>query len=230
MTNKWGLKHDPSSIMALIIKKNRLEIFKRDEPHLGNFWIDFANKKMVYRIKSCLLKKEAIRKAVGIKDNYHPNVLDATAGLGKDAFILAALGCQVCMIERNPIIAALLDDALQRNYKNHTINTLLKKKMSLIYDSSFNIIKILKLKPDIIYLDPMYPISKKNTVKKDMYFLRSLIGNDQDSEKLLKLSRKFSKKRVIVKRPRHANYLSGIKSTFSILSRKHRFDIYSPLQ
>ncbi|MCW5196798.1 class I SAM-dependent methyltransferase, partial [Buchnera aphidicola (Pemphigus obesinymphae)] len=120
--NKWGLEHDSSSIMALIIKQDRLEIFKRDEPHLGNFWIDFAHKKMEYRIKNCFLKKEAIRKAVGIKKNYYPNVLDATAGLGKDAFILAALGCQVCMIERNPIVAALLNDALQRNYKNHTIN------------------------------------------------------------------------------------------------------------
>lgn len=216
--------------MALIIKQDKLEIFKRDEPHLGNFWIDFAHKKMVHRTKNCLLKKEAIRKAVGIKQNYYPNVLDATAGLGRDAFILAALGCQVCMIERNPIMAALLDDALQRNYKNHMINTLLKKKMSLIYDSSFKIIKMLKLKPDIIYLDPMYPITKKNIVKKDMYFLRSLIGTDPDSEKLLKLSRKFSKKRVIVKRPRHANYLTGIKSTFSIISKKHRFDVYSPLQ
>ncbi|CAL4044089.1 class I SAM-dependent methyltransferase [Buchnera aphidicola] len=227
--DKWGLEHDQNALMALIIKNNRLEIFKRDEPNLGNFWIDFAHKKLIYRIQSQVLKKEAIAKAIGIKKNNYLNVVDATAGLGKDALVLTALGCKVCMIERNPIVAALLEDALKRNYPYNNINLLLKEKMSLIYASSLSILKKLKYKPDVTYLDPMYPITKKNMVKKDMYFLRLLIGEDKDSGDLLTLARKCSKKRVIVKRQLYAPYLSGIKTKNAIISKKHRFDIYSPL-
>ena len=227
--NKWGFEHDKKSLIALIIKNDRLEVFKRDEPNLGNFWIDFSHKKLIYRIQSNLLKKEAIAKAIGIKNNYHPNILDATAGSGRDAFILSALGCKVCMVERNPIIAALLDDGLKRNYKNNKINILIKEKMNLIYESSFNVFKILKSKPDIVYLDPMYPILKKNMPKKNVNFLRLLIGKDADAENLLELARKCSKKRVIVKRPRYGPYLSGLKTTYTIFSKKNRFDIYSPL-
>src|SRR5580765_3087707 len=145
---KWNLEDDDTSIMALVIKDNRLELCKRDEPKFNNFFIDFTQKKLLYRIHNCLFKKEAIVKAIGIKKNYFPNILDATAGLGKDAFILSALGCQVCMVERNPIISALLDDGLKRAYNHTTIGTWIKKRMQLINQSSFNLFNINYPKPD----------------------------------------------------------------------------------
>ncbi|HMI76949.1 MAG TPA: class I SAM-dependent methyltransferase [Buchnera sp. (in: enterobacteria)] len=215
--------------MALVITDNRLELCKRDEPNFKNFFIDFTQKKFLHRIKSHYLKKEAIAKAIGIKKNYFPNVLDATAGLGKDSFILSALGCQVYMMERNPVISALLDDGLKRAYKNYIIGTWIKKRITLIHRSSFDMLNINFPIPDIIYLDPMYPYQKKSSLsKKENYFLRLLIGLDKDSDRLLLLARRLAKKRVIVKRPRFANFLSGIKTTSTIFSKKHRFDIYLP--
>lgn len=214
--------------MSLIIKDHRLELCKRDEPHFKNFFIDFTQKKLLYRIKNNALKNEAIAKAVGVKKNYFPTILDATAGLGKDAFVLSSLGCHVSMIERNPVISALLEDGLNRAYNHVYIGKWIKKRIKLIHQSSFNILNNHSLIPDIIYLDPMYPYKKKSISKKENYFLRSLVGEDRDSEKLLLPAIKLAKKRVIVKRPKYANFLSGIKTTSIIFSKNHRFDMYFP--
>ena len=41
-----------------------------------------------------------IARAIGLNSPTAPHVLDATAGLGGDAFVLASLGCPVTMVER----------------------------------------------------------------------------------------------------------------------------------
>ncbi|WP_241250026.1 class I SAM-dependent methyltransferase, partial [Citrobacter freundii] len=91
-----------------------LELRKRDEPKLGGIFVDFAGGAMAHRRKFGGGRGEAVAKAVGIKGDYLPDVVDATAGLGRDAFVLASVGCRVRMLERNPVVAALLDDGLAR--------------------------------------------------------------------------------------------------------------------
>ncbi|MDE5285913.1 MAG: class I SAM-dependent methyltransferase, partial [Buchnera aphidicola] len=105
-------------------------------------------------------------------------VLDGTAGLGKDAFILSFLGCTVYMIERNPVIAALLQDGLERAYENEKIGSWIKKRLHLIYDNSVQMLNLSIIKPDVIYLDPMYPDKKKSLPKKDMQIFQKFIGRD----------------------------------------------------
>ena len=53
-------------------------------------------------------------------------MLDATAGLGRDAFVLASLGCQVTLIERVPAVAALLENGIERALLNVETATIAK--------------------------------------------------------------------------------------------------------
>lgn len=111
---RWGLEHDEDNPMALVMTPQHLELRKRDEPKLGGIFVDFVGGAMAHRRKSGGGRGEAVAKAVGIKGDYLPDVVDATAGLGRDAFVLASVGCRVRMLERNPVVAALLDDGLTR--------------------------------------------------------------------------------------------------------------------
>ncbi|WP_263458299.1 class I SAM-dependent methyltransferase, partial [Erwinia amylovora] len=97
---------DNSAPMALVLTPQHLELRKRDEHKLGGIFVDFFSGAMAHRRKFGGGRGEAVAKAVGIKSGYLPDVVDATAGLGRDAFVLAALGCRVRMLERNPVVAA----------------------------------------------------------------------------------------------------------------------------
>lgn len=126
-----GLKHDSSSSFGLIQTEFngqvRLELRKLSDPKLGAVFVDFISGKMAHRRKFGGGRGEAIAKAVGIKKDYLPNVIDATAGLGRDAFVLAAIGCQIKLVERHPVVRLLLQDGLQRAYADQEIGEMMKK-------------------------------------------------------------------------------------------------------
>ncbi|WP_187649121.1 class I SAM-dependent methyltransferase, partial [Escherichia coli] len=83
---RWGLEHDEDNLMALVLTPEHLELRKRDEPKLGGIFVDFVGGAMAHRRKFGGGRGEAVAKAVGIKGDYLPDVVDATAGLGRDAF------------------------------------------------------------------------------------------------------------------------------------------------
>ncbi|WP_425619656.1 class I SAM-dependent methyltransferase [Buchnera aphidicola] len=226
----FKLEHDPNSSIGLLATHDSLELYNRNNIYQKSIKVDFNSKKNNYRCLNFKKKHEALYKVVGMKQSYTPFILDLTAGLGNDAFIFSFLGCQVLMIERNPVIAALLTDGLYRAYKNIKIGFWLKKRLHLIINDSMNILKSSIFKPDIIYIDPMYPIVKnKSLPKKNMQILRFLIGHhDDDYEYILYMSKKLAKNRIIVKRPSYAQPLSKDKINFFIKTKHHRFDIYLP--
>ncbi|QIQ42138.1 MAG: class I SAM-dependent methyltransferase [Buchnera aphidicola (Microlophium carnosum)] len=229
LINSLKLEHDENCSMGLVVNYDSLELYNRENIKQKSIKVDFTSKKNNYRCFHFRKKNEVLYKVAGIKTSYFPFILDATAGLGSDAFIFSFLGCQVMMIERHPIAAALLKDGLQRGYKDKKIGHWLKKRLHLMINDSSNMLKIPILKPDVIYLDPMYPLhDKKSLPKKDMQFFRKLIGHDHDSEVLLNASRKLAKNRIVVKRPCYANPLSKDKADFIIATKNHRFDIYKP--
>jgi 16S rRNA (guanine1516-N2)-methyltransferase len=173
---------------------------------------------------------EAVAKAVGIKGSYVPNVVDATAGLGRDAFVLASLGCQVRMLERNPVVAALLEDGLQRGYQDAEIGPWLRERMTLLHASSLTALSDLDPRPEVVYLDPMYPHKQKSAlVKKEMRVFQSLVGSDDDADGLLEPARRLATKRVVVKRPDYAPPLADVPAHAATTTKNHRFDIYMPL-
>jgi len=174
-------------------------------------------------------KNQALGKAIGLNKKANPYVLDATAGLGKDAFVMASLGCSVKMVERSPIVGALLQDGLTRGLGDSDIAKLVNN-MSLKVADSIEYMQsdsLLQDPPDVVYLDPMYPERKKSAkVKKEMQTLQLLLGHGADLESLLEAALACATKRVVVKRPKGAGPLSSRVSTHTIESKKTRYDIY----
>lgn len=227
LAEKWQLQHTADAVMALVLTPENLQLRKMDEPKLGGIFVDFVSGAMAHRRKFGGGRGEAVAKAVGIKKDYLPDVIDATAGLGRDAFVLAALGCQVKMLERHPVVAALLDDGLQRGYQDTEIGDWLKERMSLIHASSITALTNIARPPDVIYLDPMYPHRQKSAlVKKEMRVFQSLVGPDDDADALLAPALALAKRRVVVKRPDYAEPLAGQKAPAAVTTKSHRFDIY----
>ncbi|TFH91264.1 class I SAM-dependent methyltransferase [Vibrio ouci] len=235
LTERWGLTHSEDSPFALVLTEQQLELRKLDEPKLGAIFVDLASGAVAHRRKFGGGKGQAIAKAAGLNKGTTPTVLDGTAGLGRDAFVLASLGCKVQMVERHPVVAALLDDGLERAKQDAEIGQWVSERMSLIHASSLSALSDLAndadfVKPDVVYLDPMYPHpeSKKKSalVKKEMRVFQSLVGADLDADGLLEPALALATKRVVVKRPDYANWLNERKPSMAIETKKNRFDVY----
>ncbi|KNC12669.1 methyltransferase [Pantoea sp. RIT-PI-b] len=230
LAERWGLQQDVQATMALVLTQQHLELRKLDEPKLGGIFVDFVSGAMAHRRKFGGGRGEAVAKAVGIKSGYLPEVIDATAGLGRDAFVLAALGCRVRMLERHPVVAALLEDGLRRGYEDAEIGGWLRDRLTLLHVVSQQALSEITPAPDVVYLDPMYPHRQKSAmVKKEMRVFQSLVGPDQDADALLEPARRLAKKRIVVKRPDYAPPLAGVVTQDAVVTKSHRFDIYPPL-
>jgi len=189
--------------------------------------IDLVHGKHAERAARASIKNEAIARACGLGKSSKPlRIVDATAGLARDALVLAALGSNVLLLERNPWVFALLTDALNR--LQHAA-TPLKGQLSLV-GNTFNDLPTDQTY-DVVYLDPMYPKGQhkrdqKSAVKKDMQMFHALVGDDADADALLAPALSIATKRVVVKRPTHADFLAQREPNSQVISNKQRFDIY----
>lgn len=230
LAQRWQLTSDDDAPMALVLTPERLELRKRDELKLGAIYVDFVSGTLAHRRRFGGGRGEAVARAVGLKGSELPDVVDATAGLGRDAFVLAALGCRVKMLERHPVVAALLDDGLQRGYQDAEIGLWLRERLTLVHATSLTVLADLAPRPEVVYLDPMYPHKQKSAlVKKEMRVFQSLVGRDDDADGLLAPARRLATKRIVVKRPDYAPPLGNVPAHAAILTKSHRFDIYMPL-
>jgi len=210
----------------LLMDQQCLTLKKLDDQNLGSIKVDFVEGVVAHRRKFGGGRGQDIAKAVGLKHGFTPHVLDATAGLGRDAFVLASLGCKVTLMERMPIVAALLQDGLARAELNVDIGTMVQQQMHLVHASSIESMSLAE-QPDVIYLDPMYPHREKSAqVKKEMRIFQSLVGEDNDADALLAPALELAKYRVVVKRPSYAPPLANQKPSTSINMKKNRFDVY----
>ena len=208
---RWGLGHDEDNLMALVLTPEHLELRKRDEPKLGGIFVDFVGGAMAHRRKFGGGRGEAVAKAVGIK-----------------GFVLASVGCRVRMLERNPVVAALLDDGLARGYADAEIGGWLQERLQLIHASSLTALTDITPRPQVVYLDPMFPHKQKSAlVKKEMRVFQSLVGPDLDADGLLEPARLLATKRVVVKRPDYAPPLANVATPNAVVTKGHRFDIYA---
>lgn len=181
-------------------------------------------------------KGQQIAKAVGLNKGCYPSVLDCTAGLGGDAFVLATLGCKMTLMERSPIVHALLDDGLQRgrqySLENDDSLSEILARMVLVEGDSHGYLASCAgeqgEKYDVVYLDPMFPMrSKSASVKKEMQAFHSIVGSDSDADTLLDLALEVAIYRVVVKRPRIAPFLAEREPSYQLLGKSSRFDIYT---
>lgn len=225
LRKKWGFLSTRNDKFQLHLLPEYLALEQVDDPKQGLVFVDFVSGAAAHRRKFGGGKGQAIAKAIGLKAGVKIDVIDATAGLGRDAFVLASLGCHVTMVERSPVAAALLDDGLQRACLNLEIGQWVQERMQLHFASGYEYLKAHQT--DVVYLDPMFPHKKKSAlVKKEMRVFQSVVGADLDADDLLDVALNAARYRVVVKRPDYAPFLNDKKPSMSITTKKNRFDVY----
>ncbi|MBE9568848.1 MAG: class I SAM-dependent methyltransferase, partial [Proteobacteria bacterium] len=190
--------------------------------------IDFTKGALAHRQQFGGGRGQAIAKAIGLKSGITPTVLDTTAGLAGDAFVLATLGCPITMVERSPVLFRLIEDAINRAELSESFQHIMRQGFHIINaDANHFIAEQMQnddTRPDVIYIDPMYPERKKSAlVKKDMQILQKLHGEADNTAELLENALRYARKRVVVKRPSHAETLSERTPNTSIKSKKTRY-------
>jgi len=149
-------------------------------------------------------------------------IIDATAGLGRDALVLSSLVKTVILIERVPWVSVLLEDGLKNS--KESLPCLLNTQVICIESKEY--LLNLNSKPDAIYLDPMFENIGRSKAKREVQALRDLTIQTNE-EDLLEVALKRAKDRVVVKRHKKAKHLADIKPTFSLEGRVIRYDVYS---
>ena len=207
-----------------------LQLQPVDKKRGGPLFVDFNSGAAKHRREGSGIRQE-IAKAVGCKSQYRPTVLDVTAGLGGDAFVLACLGCTVTLVENNPLVYLLLADGLERAQQlDSDVAEIVSSQMQLLpRQNSLDYLAVAEQQIfDVVYLDPMFPERKKSAkVKKGMQYFHDIVGlNIEQEAELLGLAQKVARKRVVVKRPKGAPELADKKPSFTLSSKTLRYDVY----
>ena len=218
---------DPEDIpFYLSYHEGRLILYDASNPKSPLF-VDFLSGALRYRFFRDRKINQDLAKAVGIKKGRRPTICDVTAGFGTDSFVFASLGCEVLMIERSPVIWALLRDGLRRAATDKTIGGSISEKITLLFGDARDLLKDQDTKYDTVYIDPMYPEMKKSArSKQKMVLLRSVVGIDRDQVELFDTSRAYATHRVVVKRPASAPPISDVPVSYQVKGKSSRYDIY----
>lgn len=205
----------------------RLELVLHGADAPGPVCVDFVGGRVGHRRRVGEGRKQPLARAVGLKHGANPSVVDATGGLGRDAFVLATLGCTLRVVERSAVIAALLHNGLQRAHADAATAPVVARMQLIESDARNYLVGLVgDTCPDVIYLDPMYPERRKTAlVKKEMRVLRAVTHGDFDAAELLDVARATARQRVVVKRPQTAAPLRDDVS-MTIASENTRFDVY----
>jgi 16S rRNA (guanine1516-N2)-methyltransferase len=212
-----------------------LGLFSTASDAPGAVRVDFSDQSLNYRVLN-KPKHQNLVKAVGLnkiaaRSAPKLHILDATAGLGKDAFLLASLDCWVTMLERSSIVHAMLADGLERglladNTQAKTTVADATSRLSLCRGDFLELADALE-PVDVVYLDPMFPPrSKSARVKKDMFLLQGLLGHAESQPELLDAALNLAVSRVVVKRGKLSPALDPRAPDISYGGRSSRYDVY----
>lgn len=185
---------------------------------------DFEN--MLHRITNGRLQHEMLVKAaktseMGLKG------IDATAGMGEDALLLAAYGYEMTLYEQNPVVAALLKDALRRA-KKHEILKDVVNRMKVVEGDSSKLLKNLTYEPQLIYLDPMFPARQKSgLINKKLQLIQKLEPPCSKEQDLFEAAIMAGPKKIIVKRPLKSPHLAEKKPNYMLQGKAIRYDCYA---
>ena len=183
---------------------------------------DFS--RLLPRIRRGNLAGEHLVRAVKLKGVERPLVVDATAGLGEDSFLLAAAGCRVLLYEKDPVIAALLRDAWERAKRDPETSEI-AERMTVIEGDSVAALPTLDPPPDVVLLDPMFPERRKTAlVKKKFQLIHQLERPCENERELLDAAFAAKPKRIVIKRPAKGPCLAGVKPSYSLDGSAVRFD------
>ncbi len=170
------------------------------------------------------LNGELLVRAARLKGIEEPTLVDATAGLGQDSLLLAAAGFSVTLIECNPVIAAMLVDAIERARRDPELADA-AGRMQVIEGNSLKVLRDLSMTPDVVYLDPMFPgRSKSAAVKKKFQLLHRLEMPCEDEMALLEAARAAHPRKIVIKRPVKGPHLAGVKPDYTLRGKAVRYD------
>ncbi len=189
--------------------------------------VDFTTGEAVHRRRQ--QKREMLVRAVGFREKRPPSIIDATGGLGRDSFLLAAAGCQVEIFERVPVVAALLADGLERAFLEPETTEIARRIKLTCMDSLIRLQTMHESNEttEVVYLDPMFPKRQKSAlVKKESQMLQLLAVEDKQPQLLLAAALAATKKRVVVKRPIKSPPLTGPSPSHTLTGKTIRFDVY----
>jgi len=197
---------------------------KSSEP--GDLIVDFVGGAVGHRFRFGGGRGQALPKAVGMKGGVSPSIVDATAGLGRDAFLLASLGAEVTLIERSTQMHQLLEDGIARAQAAGGDIADAIGRMTLLHGDAKDLLP--GLSPDVVLVDPMHPPRKKSAlVKSEMRLIREIVGTDKDSVELMRVALEFATKRVVLKWPLRADPMADIVApSHQITGKSTRYDVF----
>jgi len=192
----------------------------------GELRIDFIRGSVAHRLRFGGGRGQDLAKAMGLRAGKTPMIVDATAGLGRDSFLLASLGAQVTMIERSEKMHALLVQGMKRAAREGGQIREIIDRMTLLKGDALDLIP--ELTSEVILIDPMHPERKNSAlVKQDLRQVREIVGADDDAADLVRLAIKHARKRVVLKWPAKADPIQGVqKCTHQIIGKTTRYDVF----
>ncbi len=188
--------------------------------------IDFTTGAVDHRRRFGGGRGQALPRAIGMKSGPAPRVIDATAGLGRDSFLLASLGAKVTLIERSGHLHGLLLAALERARNTGGDIAEIANRMTLLHGDARTLLP--DLNPEIVLVDPMHPPRKSTAlVKQEMRQLRDIVGSDEDGASLMQTALDCAVKRVVLKWPLRADPMPGIRAaSHQIIGKSTRYDVF----
>ena len=187
---------------------------------------DFVGGAVNHRLRFGGGRGQDLARAAGLKPGVNPHIIDATAGLGRDAFLLASLGAKVTLIERSPFMYHLLKEGMDRARDTGGITSDVIARMRLIKGDSIALLP--GLAPEIILVDPMHPTRQKSAlVKAEMRQIREIVGVDEDQYELMRVALATASKRVVLKWPAKAAPMAGLlPCSHQIIGKSTRYDVF----
>ncbi len=187
---------------------------------------DFVGGAVQHRLRFGGGRGQDLPKAAGFKPGINPHIIDATAGLGRDAFLLASFGATVTMIERSTEMHALLHDGMARALDAGGVTAEIISRMTLIHGDAIQLLP--SLSPEIVLVDPMHPPRNKSAlVKAEMRQIRAIVGIDDDQTRLMQTALAHASRRVVLKWPAKAAPMADIPpASHQIIGKSVRYDVF----
>ncbi|MFT6452130.1 MAG: 16S rRNA (guanine1516-N2)-methyltransferase [Halocynthiibacter sp.] len=188
--------------------------------------VDFVKGAVAHRLKFGGGRGQDLAKAMGLRAGKTPLIVDATAGLGRDSFLLASLGAQVTMIERSKTMHDLLAQGMARAKEEGGIFREIIGRMTLMHGDAKDLLP--ELSCEAILIDPMHPPRKNSAlVKLDLRQVREIVGTDDDAADLMRVALKHARNRVVLKWPAKADPMEGIRAcSHQIMGKSTRYDVF----
>lgn len=192
--------------------------------------VDFVKGAVAHRLRFGGGRGQPLAKAMGLRGGNTPVIIDATAGLGRDSFLLASLGARVTMIERSETMHFLLAEGMARAAKEGGELRDIIGRMSLLRGDAKDLLP--QIPAEAILIDPMHPArSGSALVKLDLRQVREIVGNDDDAADLVRTALQHDAKRVVLKWPLKAHAIEGVRPcTHRIVGKTTRYDVFMKSQ